>query len=243
MARFWAYSFVHDNEVELYYLQSRYYDPALGRFINADAFAATGQGLIGYNMFAYCNNSPINFCDPCGTCAHRLDFWNDCDECSKNKEKGITITWGKYYSVNLWILNITLSSDVAVDSKGNIQPTLSVTKDINASGKLSVSKGNTLGIYFVPDTSYLYKTNCNTYNVGGGLSIPVPPLPVAAGGAINVVANTDGDIGIVGSYGFSSISASGGEWHVGIIDTYPMLPQFNIPRAVQNLLERGASGW
>lgn len=35
----------------------------MGRFINADAFAATGQGLLGNNMFAYCNNNPVNYTD------------------------------------------------------------------------------------------------------------------------------------------------------------------------------------
>ena len=35
----------------------------MGRFINADAFAATGQGLIGNNMFAYCGNNPIIYSD------------------------------------------------------------------------------------------------------------------------------------------------------------------------------------
>ena len=32
-------------------------------------------------MFAYCLNNPTNSSDPCGTCRHRIDFWNDCDEC------------------------------------------------------------------------------------------------------------------------------------------------------------------
>lgn len=43
----------------MYYLQSRYYDPEVCRFINADIYASTGQGFIGYNMFAYCNNNPV----------------------------------------------------------------------------------------------------------------------------------------------------------------------------------------
>ena len=58
--------YVYDSETQLYYLQSRYYDPALGRFINADAFASTGTGLLGYNMFAYCNNNPVAYSDPAG---------------------------------------------------------------------------------------------------------------------------------------------------------------------------------
>ena len=50
----------------LYYLQSRYYDPAIGRFINADSLVSTGQGVLGYNMFAYCNNNPVCCSDPSG---------------------------------------------------------------------------------------------------------------------------------------------------------------------------------
>ncbi len=46
-------SYVYDSETEYYYLQSRYYNPEIGRFLNADANAATGQGQIGCNMFAY----------------------------------------------------------------------------------------------------------------------------------------------------------------------------------------------
>ena len=38
----------------------------MGRFINADAFAATGQGVLGNNMFAYCLNSPLRYADTCG---------------------------------------------------------------------------------------------------------------------------------------------------------------------------------
>ena len=33
------------------------------RFLNADSYGSTGQGILGYNMFAYCNNNPIGSCD------------------------------------------------------------------------------------------------------------------------------------------------------------------------------------
>ena len=55
--------YVYDQETGLYYLQSRYYDPEIGRFISSDVLVSTGQGLLGNNMFAYCNNNPINFVD------------------------------------------------------------------------------------------------------------------------------------------------------------------------------------
>ena len=50
----------YDGDTRLYYLQSRYYDPVVGRFINADVYASTGQGFIGHNMFSYCGNNPEN---------------------------------------------------------------------------------------------------------------------------------------------------------------------------------------
>ena len=58
--------YVYDQETSLYYLQSRYYDSNMGRFLNADAFASTGQGFGGNNMFAYCCNNPVAFLDDCG---------------------------------------------------------------------------------------------------------------------------------------------------------------------------------
>jgi len=53
------------------YLQSRYYDPEAVRFINADGLVSTGQGIHGYNMFAYCGNNPVTGCDPTGTCSYQ----------------------------------------------------------------------------------------------------------------------------------------------------------------------------
>ena len=51
--------YYYDSETGFYYLQSRYYDPQTCRFINADSYSSTGQGILGYNMFAYCNNNPV----------------------------------------------------------------------------------------------------------------------------------------------------------------------------------------
>ena len=55
--------YYYDSESGLYYLKSRYYDPALCRFINADGLASTGQGFTGTNMFAYCLDNPVNGVD------------------------------------------------------------------------------------------------------------------------------------------------------------------------------------
>ena len=67
--------YYYDSETGFYYLQSRYYDPANRRFINADSYQSTGQGFIGTNMFAYCNNSPILFVDHDGDDAEAVGWW------------------------------------------------------------------------------------------------------------------------------------------------------------------------
>lgn len=59
----------YDNETGYYYLQSRYYNPEWGRFINADAIIANVGVADGYNLFAYCANNPISRSDENG------DFW------------------------------------------------------------------------------------------------------------------------------------------------------------------------
>ena len=56
----------YDGDTGLYYLQSRYYDPVSCRFVNADGYASTGQGQIGHNMYAYCNNNAIRYDDQTG---------------------------------------------------------------------------------------------------------------------------------------------------------------------------------
>lgn len=48
--------YVYDEEIELYYLRSRYYTPEWDRFISADSIA-------NCNMFNYCNSRPINMVD------------------------------------------------------------------------------------------------------------------------------------------------------------------------------------
>ena len=52
----------------MYYLQSRYYDSAIGRFINADEVGYLGVNgdLIGYNLYVYCSNNPVIYADSTG---------------------------------------------------------------------------------------------------------------------------------------------------------------------------------
>ena len=58
--------YYYDSETGYYYLQSRYYDPEICRFINADAVEIallTKNINVGTNLISYCNNNPVNNCD------------------------------------------------------------------------------------------------------------------------------------------------------------------------------------
>lgn len=60
-------SYYYDSDTGLYYLQSRYYDPQVRRFINADSvMAGVGGSVQGYNLFAYCFNNSVNMSDSSG---------------------------------------------------------------------------------------------------------------------------------------------------------------------------------
>ena len=66
-----------DADMGQYYLQSRYYDPSTGRFINADDtnyLNVTGT-VLSCNLFAYCENDPVNKVDPSGCYFVQNTYW------------------------------------------------------------------------------------------------------------------------------------------------------------------------
>ena len=58
--------YYYDTETGFYYLNSRYYDPAVGRFLNADGYVNANGDILGFNMFAYCGNNPVTYKDETG---------------------------------------------------------------------------------------------------------------------------------------------------------------------------------
>ena len=87
--------YVYDTETSLYYLQSRYYDPFTGRFLNADDaefIGKTGTALSG-NIFAYCESDPINYIDPYGYASYKNSYTYNKSSKTYNITTKINIMW------------------------------------------------------------------------------------------------------------------------------------------------------
>ncbi len=69
-------SYYYDTETGLYYLQTRYYDPELGRFISQNSIEyADYESVNGLNLYAYCGNNPVMYVDPSGMKAKWYEIW------------------------------------------------------------------------------------------------------------------------------------------------------------------------
>ncbi len=102
--------YYYDNETGFYYLQSRYYDPAISRFINADSYGSTGQAFLGTNMFAYCNNNPVDRVDSTG------NSWKKAEEFSKQADEKVKeyLTPSNEYGTVVGFASIGVASACAV---------------------------------------------------------------------------------------------------------------------------------
>ena len=66
-----------DSETSLYFYNARYYDPALGRFIQADTIVPGAMDPQAFNRYSYTGNNPINAIDPSGHWPHLGNIWHD----------------------------------------------------------------------------------------------------------------------------------------------------------------------
>ena len=116
-------------------------------------------------MFAYCLNNPVNGCDPCGTCLHRWDIWNDCENCKASKNRvrdkaNDAIDWvaNKVNSIVEYVFN----DDVRVAQNNLYENNISFYKGaLVLSGDLPHDNAFSFGI-IVMDT-YYETSNIDTF--------------------------------------------------------------------------------
>lgn len=74
--------YYYDQDTGFYYLNSRYYDSKIGRFINADdiSYLGANNDMSAFNLYAYCSNNPVMYVDYYGNAS---EFWNKFEESNK----------------------------------------------------------------------------------------------------------------------------------------------------------------
>ena len=174
--------YYYDRETRLYYLQSRYYDFANCRFINADGVVTTNVAeFLECNMFAYCTNNPINFSDEDGKCYYANgvwthDAWENIGGYEKKPEpKGVTGTYGSVSAA--WGIAGSVSVARVTDSRGNEALAITAGFGGGLGGSFSIDAaqkefkagdpGSSLGVVHYPDASVVWDLQGWGVAVGG----------------------------------------------------------------------------
>ena len=158
--------YYYDEDTDLYYLHSRYYDPEVGRFLNTDAFVSTGAGFLGFNMFAYCNNNPVDLSDSNG--GRPTDALRICEETAQQRAQ----------SFKLQKTNCGIKA-----SKSSTSSSKSSSNKKTSDGETSNTWGLYDSKYTNPDSIYherlfggdylvpSYSLNDNGFSIGADISV------------------------------------------------------------------------
>ena len=185
--------YIYDNETGFYYVSSRYYDPETCRWINADKeISGVGGEILGYNVFSYCFNNPINMGDPTGN-------------------------WPKWATIALGVAVAVAAVAVTVVSLGSAAPAAACSLTLMATYLgASYAVANTVATVAVAATvataavyagdiaysavtgrsplkEYVFKGNETAYNVG------LTVASVATIGLLNLAATGPGNCFVAGT--------------------------------------------
>ena len=210
----------------------------MGRFLNADGYVSTGQGFTGYNMFAYCNDNPIGYCDSFGM--RRVDalertrelneFANSTTEPANSTTKsGWTYSWSMDFTVSA--LDYGCSGSIALvftEDKIGLQFSQSLPQDTSGDSSGYVW-GWDVGAYFTmqyTELNSIYELeekyqvdNCSLTNLG------------------ILTQNAGYDIDLIGWQVSAPIFGVSANYSQKTYDTTTLftIPTFNLPKRLQNL--------
>jgi hypothetical protein len=171
----------------MYYLQSRYYDDKICRFINADSLmAGVNNSTSGFNLYVYCFNNPIAFTDDSGNWPKIRDVIKTVKEVAK---KVVDWTEDIDYTVSVGInVNASISAFAI-----NVQIAISFDEDGNVAIQGGYTGGFTTGTPAISVSVYDMVTNAPElenltgvgYQTGGSIAIPAGVVSLNTGADVN----------------------------------------------------------
>ena len=211
-----------DTETGFYYLNSRYYDPQTCRFINADNCVSGAAGAIhGYNMYAYCFNSPITLSDSTGN-------WPEwVKDAFKWVAKNVIRPVVKAVQESLADVDGTYSVGVSANfSSGGISTNVQIGVSMDANGDVAIQRssvgGFTTGSPGMSITGYQMVTNAPRineledlgYQIGGSGQVIISGVPLIVGGDLNIIPDPNQNTTYFGATTNMGFGTPGGEFHV-----------------------------
>lgn len=100
----------YDPETSLYYNRARYYDPEVGRFLSQDPL----MFIDGPNLYAYCNNDPVNYIDPWGTWGLWESFKNKVKSGYNSAASKVASATKAVRSAGSWVADKAVSAGHAI---------------------------------------------------------------------------------------------------------------------------------
>ena len=191
--------YVYDQETGLYYLQSRYYNPAICRFISADSISSLGAGgtAQSYNLFAYCGNNPVSYRrSTVSNGVYKYISSSDSAYSNPSQTGGATIIAIEDVNELLYEFSVSLGAN------GSQYPEVYAFKALEIFS-MAVDINNAFDESLIEDHSMLQLTanvgltlgkNIVAYNVSNSVTATVSTLTAAKLGAIGSLA---GPVGIL----------------------------------------------
>jgi RHS repeat-associated protein len=155
---------VNDPESGLVYMQARYYDPSVGRFLSTDPVGPSPGNLSHFNRYDYANNNPILNIDPDGRNGQL--YWTASNKVTLIIPYIVGESGGAHMSMTTAQINEAVSRNLSGTVDVNGTPVTVVAKAVEANGSNTTGHTNFLNV--VPDTNGVTKSGrAETNSVGG----------------------------------------------------------------------------
>ena len=190
--------YYYDSETGFYYASSRYYDPTICRWINADKYStvlANFENYTQYNLFVYCFNDPLNFVDQTG-------FWPSW------VKKAIAVTAVAAVLVAATVITVATYGAGSVAGVAMISAALTISARATEVAVLQVKKGKQEG----KTGKQIAKDSIESIYDNGSKVIGITPVTKATGIAANHYLSSAVEKGFGGKQTFDdTLRSSGGK--------------------------------